>query len=345
MRAMAVVDYAAPLELLDLPIPEVSPGWVLVRVLACGVCFSDVKTARGRMPWSADLTLPHVLGHEVSAVVAEAGPETGFQAGERVLVGNYWPCGHCPACLIGREVQCEALEGWVGFMTPGGFQEYMAVRADGLIRVPDEVTTEDACAASCAFGTGYRAVATRGRVQPGEVVVILGAGGVGLHTLQIARVAGAHVLAVDIDERKLEVAKRLGAAGAALAGDDAQDMVRDYTSGRGADVVIDVVGHKETLEQAARMLRRTGRVVGLGYVAGGYSRLPTDEFVLREREFIGSRYAHRNEMERVLSLMADGRLKAIIDDVLPLEEANEALGRLERGEVVGRTILRHAEPS
>jgi propanol-preferring alcohol dehydrogenase len=342
---MAVTDYAAPLELLDLPKAEVSPGWVLVRVLACGVCLSDVKTARGRMPWSADLQLPHVLGHEVSAVVAEAGPETGFSVGERVLVGNYWPCGRCPPCLIGREVQCEALEGWVGFMTPGGFQEYLAVRADGLLRVPDVITTEEACAASCAFGTGYRAVATRGRVQPGEVVVIMGTGGVGLHTLQIARAAGADVLAVDIDERKLEMARKLGAVGTAHAGDEAQTLVRDYTAGRGADVVIDIVGHEETLEQAAQMLRRAGRVVGLGYVAGGFSRFPADVFVLQEKEFIGSRYAHRYEMERVLSLMAQGRIKAIIDDVLPLEEANEALERLERGEVVGRLVLRHAEPA
>jgi propanol-preferring alcohol dehydrogenase len=133
--------------------------------------------------------------------------------------------------------------------------------------------------------------------------------------------------------------------GTAHAGDEAQALVRDYTAGRGADVVIDIVGHEETLEQAGQMLRRAGRVVGLGYVGGGFSRFPTDVFVLQEKEFIGSRYAHRYEMERVLSMMAQGRIKAIIDDVLPLEKANEALERLERGEVVGRLVLRHAEPA
>lgn len=343
MRAMAVTDYAAPLELLDLPVPEVAPGYVLVRVLACGVCYTDVKVSRGRMTWSSEVQLPHVPGHEVSGIVAEAGPETGFDVGERVLVYNYWSCGRCPPCLIGREVLCEALEGWVGFSTPGGFEEYLSARADCLIRVPDGIAPEHVCAASCAFGTGYRAVATRGRIQPGEVVVILGVGGVGLHTLQIAREAGAHILAVDIDERKLEKAKQLGAAGAALAGDEAQALVHDYTSGRGADVVIDIVGHAETLEQAAQMLRRAGRVVGLGYVPAGFSRFPTDVFVLQEKEFIGSRYAHRYEIERVLALMAEGRITPIIDGVMPLEKAEEALQRLERGEVVGRTVLRVSE--
>jgi 2-desacetyl-2-hydroxyethyl bacteriochlorophyllide A dehydrogenase len=339
MRAMAVTDYTAPLQLLDLPRPKAPSGCVLIRVLACGVCYTDVKISRGRMPFSHELTLPHVPGHEVSGMVVEAKPETGFSVGDRVLVYNYWSCGRCPSCLIGREQLCEALEGWVGFRSPGGFQEFLSVRADRLLRVPHSITPVQACAASCAFGTGYRAVVTRGRVQPGEVVVVLGAGGVGLHALQIARAAGAHTLAVDVDARNLEAARRLGATGAALAGDAAQALVHDCTSGRGADVVIDTVGHDETLGQAMRMTRRAGRVVGVGFVAGAVARFPIDVCVLREIEFIGCRYGQRYEMERVLSLMAEGRLEPVIDDVLALEEANEALERLERGEVVGRTVL------
>ena len=343
MRAMAVTEYGAPLELLDLPKPEVKPGYVLVKILACGVCYTDVKVSRGRMPFSPDVELPHVPGHEVSGVVEDAGPETGFEPGERVLVYNYWACGYCPQCLIGREQLCENLEGWVGFMTPGGFQEYLLVPFDQLLRVPSKITAEEACAASCAFGTGYRSVVTRGRVQPGEVVVIQGVGGVGLHTLQIARAAGAHVLAVDIDEAKLEKAKELGAADGALAGDDALEMVRSYTSGVGADVVIDVVGAEEAVYQASQMLRQAGRVVGVGYHPGEFARIDTASIVLQELEYVGSRYAHRYELERVMSMMEEEEIKPIIDDVLPLEEANEALERLERGEVMGRTVLRVAE--
>lgn len=340
MRAMAITDYTAPLQLIELPEPEVRPGLVLIRILACGVCYSDLKTARGHMPYSPTLTLPHVPGHEISGEVVEAGPETGFQAGERVVVYHYWSCGRCAYCRRGWENLCIALEGWAGFTTPGGFEEFLAVPADRLLHVPEGITPEQAAPASCASGTGYRAVVTRGRVQPGETVLVLGVGGVGLQALQIAQVAGARVLAVDIDPLKLEKAEQLGATGVALASADAEVLVRDHTAGLGVDVVVDTVGREETLHQATRFVRRRGRVVGVGYTVGGFSRIPTDVFVLHEIEFIGSRYAQMYELERVLNLFAEGAVQPIIYDVLPLEAANKALERLERGEVIGRTVLR-----
>jgi len=342
MRAMAVTDYAAPLQLIDLPDPQAPAGSVLVRVLACGVCYSDLKTARGHMAYSATLKLPHVPGHEISGEVVEADPETGFQAGDRVVVYHYWPCGRCTYCRMGRENLCIALKGWTGFTSPGGFQEFLAVPADRLLRIPDGITPEQAAPATCATGTGYRAVVTQGRVRPGETVVVLGVGGVGLQALQIARAAGARALAVDIDSRKLEKAKQMGAAGAALAGEEAVSLVHDCTSGFGADLVISTVGNDESLNQATRLARRGGRVVGVGYTVGRFARIQLDLFVLHEIEFIGSRYALRDEMERVLTLFAEGKVQPVIDDVLPLEAANEALERLERGEVVGRTVLRVA---
>lgn len=342
MRAMAVTDYTAPLQLIDLPDPEVQPGSVLIRVLACGVCYSDLKTARGHMAYSATLKLPHVPGHEISGEVVEAGPETGFQAGDRVVAYHYWPCGRCTYCRMGRENLCTALKGWTGFTSPGGFEEFLAVPADRLLRVPDGITPEQAAPATCATGTAYRAVVTRGRVQPGETVLVLGVGGVGLQALQIARAAGARPLAVDIDRRKLEKAGQLGAAGGALAGEEAESLIRDHTSGLGADLVINTVGNEEALNQASRLVRRGGRVVGVGYTVGQFARIQLDLFVLHEVEFIGSRYALRDELERVLTLFAEGKVQPVIDDVLPLEAANEALERLERGEVVGRTVLRVA---
>jgi 2-desacetyl-2-hydroxyethyl bacteriochlorophyllide A dehydrogenase len=340
MRAMMVTDYGAPLQEQDIAQPGVPPGHVLVKILACGVCYTDVKISRGHMPFSADLELPHVPGHEVSGEVVEAAPETGFKAGDRVLVYNYWSCGRCPACLMGREVLCQNLQGWVGFTTPGGFQEYLAVRADRLLPVPESITPEQACSASCAFGTGYRAVVTRGGAEPGQTVVLIGVGGVGLHALQIAREVGTHILAVDINPEKLEIAQALGAVGTALAGEEAQALVEEFTQGQGADLVIDFVGQEDILHQAAQMTRLAGRVVGIGYFPGRFARIQTDQFVLRELEFIGSRYAQRYEIERVLSLMAAERITPVIDDILSLEDAEEALQRLERGEVTGRNVLR-----
>lgn len=341
MKAMAVVSYDRPLELLDLPVPQRKPGEVLVRVLACGVCYSDVKTIRGHMPYSPTLRLPHVPGHEVAGEVVEADPDSGFSPGDRVLVYNYWSCGRCAYCRMGRENLCTDLQGWVGFTTPGGMEEYLAVPADRLLRLPENVKPEEAATLSCASGTGYRAVA-RGRVQPGETVVVLGVGGVGIHTLQIARAAGARTIAVDIDDRKLAKAEALGAT-AAVQAEHAPSLVREMTDGLGADVVIVTAGHEDALLQATDLVRRGGRVVGVGYTVGRHFRVPAHIFVLHEIEYIGSRYVLRHELENVLRLVADGLLKPVVDSVLPLEEANEAVERLERGEVIGRVVLRVAE--
>lgn len=343
MRAMAVVDYGSPLEPMELAEPAVPEGSVLVRILTCGVCYSDVKTARGHMAYSDILSLPHVPGHEICGEVVETSPDAGLEAGDLVVVYHYWPCGRCAYCRKGQEQLCNALEAWAGFTDPGGFEEFLAVPPDRLLRVPDGIPPEQAAPATCASGTGYRAVVTRGQVQPGETAVILGVGGVGLHALQIARAAGARALAIDIDQRKLDAAAELGATGVAMAGEEALALVNDHTSGLGADVLINTVGHGDALHEATQMVRRGGRVIGVGYTVGGFARVQTDLFVLNEINFIGSRYVTRGELERVLSLIADGQLKPVVDDVLPLEEANEAMERLERGEVVGRTVLRVAE--
>jgi 2-desacetyl-2-hydroxyethyl bacteriochlorophyllide A dehydrogenase len=340
MRAMAIREYAAPLELMDLPIPEAKPGSVLIRILTCGVCYSDLKTARGKMPFSSKLKLPHVPGHEICGEIVEANPQTGFRAGERVIVYNYWSCGRCAMCRMGMENLCESLTAWVGFTDPGGFEEYLAVPAERLLRLPAGITPEQAAPISCALGTSYRALVTRGQVRPGQTVVIQGVGGLGLSALQVARASGARVLAVDIAPSHLEVSMKLGAAESALAGEAARAMVRDFTSGVGADLVIDTVGHEDSLHEAAKMARRGGRVIGVGYVVGGFAPIQTDDFVLREIEFCGSRYVQRHELERAISLLASGRVQNVIDDVLPLERANEALERLSAGKVVGRTVLR-----
>lgn len=343
MRAMAVLDYQSPLQLINLPEPQVKPGQVLIRILTCGVCYSDYKTAHGKMQYSPTLKLPHVPGHEICGEVVEAQADTGWRAGERVIVYNYWACGRCALCRMGQENLCENLQGWVGFTTPGGFEEFLAVPAERLLRIPDNLTAEQAAPTSCALGTSYRAVVTRGQVRPGQTVVIQGVGGVGLYSLQVAKATGAHVLAVDIDPRHLETAGRMGATRTALAGEAAQAMVRDFTSGLGADVLIDTVGHEESLLEAEKMVRRAGRVVGVGYVVGGFARIPTDNYVLREIEFAGSRYVQRHELERAISMLANGQVQPVIDDVLPLTSANEAFTRLEQGKVIGRTVLRVAE--
>ncbi|RME50261.1 MAG: hypothetical protein D6796_03315 [Caldilineae bacterium] len=345
MRAMAVTDYQSPLELIELPRPVARPGFVVLRILTCGVCFSDYKTAKGLMPYSPTLTLPHVPGHEICGEVVEAGPETGWQIGDRVVAYHYWPCGRCPFCLRGLENLCIHLAGWTGFTHHGGFEEFLAVPADRLLRVPDNVPSEQAAPATCASGTAYRAVVSRGQVQAGETVVVIGSGGVGLQAIQFAQLAGARTLAVDIDARKLEAARQFGVAGAALGAEEARAWVEEATAGVGADLVINTVGHADAFALAAQLVRRAGRIVGVGYTAGQFAQFEMASLVLNEVAILGSRYALRHEMARVLNLFAEGKIRAVVDDVLPLEEANEAFRRLAEGEVVGRTVLRIGQES
>jgi alcohol dehydrogenase len=338
MRAMVVREYGSPLEQLELPEPELQPGYALLEVLTCGVCFSDVKTSRGRMPFSDRLSLPHVPGHEVCARVVRSDPPV-IEAGTTVVANHLAPCRVCARCRAGIEQQCTNPRGWMGFMTPGGFQQRLVVPIDRLTRVPDEIDPIHAAPLTCAVGTSYRAVTTRGEVTPGSRVVVIGLGGVGIHALQIANATGARVTGLDVSSRALDVADRLGLD--ALQADDPEieERLLRLAGESGIDVVIDTVGAESTLAQAFRLVRPGGRIVGVGYDVASRIVLPTARFVLEEVELVGSRYVALDELERTIALVADGRVEPVIDRVLPLAEANAALEALEAGDVVGRVVL------
>jgi 2-desacetyl-2-hydroxyethyl bacteriochlorophyllide A dehydrogenase len=331
---MAVTSYAEPLAELDLPEPELTPGHALLEVLACGVCFSDVKTSRGRMPFSDELALPHIPGHEICGRVLATDPPGEVEAGTRVVVHHYSPCGRCARCRAGQENLCTNLKAWLGFTHNGGFAERVVVPLDRLLAIPDSVDTLHAGPMTCALGTAYRAVVGRGQVSAGDRVALIGLGGVGIHAAQIARHAGAEVIGIDRSERALEVAR-----GLELDARAADDPSIEEAAPGGFDVVIDLVGRTETLERAATLTRPGGRVVGVGYLQGQRLSVETPRFVLGELEFVGSRYVARDELERAIRLVADGRVQTVVDRVLPLERADEAFAALEAGEVVGRVVL------
>lgn len=347
MRAMAVVQYGAPLRLLDLPRPAPGPGQVLVRVLGCGVCRSDLKIADGAMPFSPSLRLPHVPGHEIAGEIVEFGPaedgrSRGLRAGDRVVVYNYWGCRTCEHCQAGEENLCDRLRGWTGFTSPGGFQEYLVVPDDCVLSLPANVAPEHGGPLSCALGTAYHAVVTRGGVQAGESVAILGAGGVGLHAVQVVRAAGARALAVDLQRHRLDAARVAGAEGAFPAGADAAGAVREATGGRGADVVVDTVGHHASLLAAVDLARKGGRVVLVGYTvtAADYPPLPSERVVLGQLTVAGSRYVTRRELRRAFDLVARGLVRPIVAEEVPLERANDALAMVREDRVTGRVVVR-----
>lgn len=338
MRAMCLVDYQKPLELQDRPPPSPPPGHALVEVLACGLCFSDVKTIRGRMPYSADLRLPHVPGHEVSGRVVEVNGPSALRPGQRVVGTHLWACHRCAACQRGEENLCQDLVGWMGFTDPGGFQEQLVIPVENLLPVPESIPALQAPAMTCAMGTAYRAVATRGGVRPGENVVILGLGGVGVHAAQFARVAGARVMGVEASEGRLGAARAAGFSELALV-DELEARVGDFTGGEGADVVVETSGVPSLLERARSVGRPGARIVGVGYTVGQLAAVLSDQWVLWEYNLLGSRFASRAELVRVIRMVAEGLITPMIGEVMPLEEANRAVETLEAGRAAGRLVL------
>ena len=191
-------------------------------------------------------------------------------------------------------------QGWTGFMTPGGFQQRLVAPIDRLTVVPDEIDPVHAAPLTCAIGTAYRAVTTRGRITPGSRVVVIGLGGVGIHALQTANAAGARVTGIDVSPRALEVAPELGLEALAAEDPAAEERISELSATGGIDVVIDTVGSEATLAQAFRLVRAGGRIVGVGYAVDSNIVLPTARFVLEEVELVGSRYVALDEFERAM---------------------------------------------
>jgi D-arabinose 1-dehydrogenase-like Zn-dependent alcohol dehydrogenase len=336
---MGVVSYGDPLVLIDLPEPMLRPGYALLEVLTCGVCFSDVKTSRGHMPYSAELTLPAVPGHEIYGRVVETDPPGLAEPGSFATVFHYWPCGRCAACRRGDETLCSALVAWTGFTHQGGFAELIAVPVDRLVEVPPSIDAVHAAPLSCALGTAYRSVVVRGGVRAATRVAVLGLGGVGIHAAQVARATGAAVTGFDVHEPTLAAARELGLDARRSDDVDAVAAVVREHGGEGLDVVVDTVGHAETLALGERMLRPGGRLVGVGYSPASAVVVQTPRFVLDELELVGSRYAHRDDLERAVALVASGLVVPVVGLVRRLEEVNEVIEALESGSVVGRAVL------
>jgi D-arabinose 1-dehydrogenase-like Zn-dependent alcohol dehydrogenase len=334
---MVVTGYGAPLEAAELEPEPLLAGHARVQVLACGVCFSDVKIARGRMPFSAELPLPHVPGHEIAARVVESDPPGAIEAGALVVVYNVWPCGRCDRCRGGDEQLCRRPRVRAGFTEPGGFREQMIVPLDRLLAVPDGIDAVHAAPLTCALGTAYRAVITRGETRAGSRVLVLGLGGVGIHALQIAVAAGAAAVGVDTSMRTLAAARGRSLDVEAADAPDAAFLER--TGGEGFDVVIDTVGREATMARAVSLARPGGRVVAVGYAAGSSFVLPSPRVVLEEIAVVGSRYARRDEMERAIRMVASGAVEIVVDRVLPLHDAERAFAALEAGEAVGRLVV------
>ncbi|MFI5376970.1 MAG: alcohol dehydrogenase catalytic domain-containing protein, partial [Candidatus Rokuibacteriota bacterium] len=259
MRALVLERFGGPFVVKEVPTPTIAPHEALVRVRNVGVCGTDVKIRANRMGLGV---IPLIMGHEIAGEVAEVGAEVrGFAPGDRVVVNFYLTCGRCPFCRAGRDTLCPEVRQH-GFSIDGGFAEYLKTPGVNLCKVPDHVTLEAACILGDAVATSYHAITKRAHVRPGTTVALVGVGGVGLHALQMARLAGAWVVAIDVSEARLELARTLGADAVVDARRGPfHDAVRKLTDGQGVDVVLEFVANETTLPSSYQSLRRAGRLV------------------------------------------------------------------------------------
>lgn len=344
MKAVVFEKFKAPLELVEVADPIAEDDGVVIRVEASGICRSDWH---GWMGHDAEITrLPHVPGHELAGVIEDTGQDvTRFKAGERVTVPFVCGCGECPECLSGNQQVCDN-QYQPGFSGWGSFAEYVSIRfADtNLVRLPDDVEFVTAASLGCRFGTSFRAVVEQGRVRRGDWVAVHGCGGVGLSAVMIAHALGAHVVAVDVEEGALERARSLGATATinAAENDDVAGLIHRMTD-RGAHVSLDAFGSAETCANSILCLRKRGRHVQVGLLAGDdyLPRLPMDQVIARELELYGSHGIVAARYDPMLRMIAAGDLNpgAIIGKTISLEEAPGELAAMNDGGRVGITVI------
>ncbi|MGI8392749.1 zinc-binding dehydrogenase [Leucobacter sp. W1038] len=346
-----------------IPVPQPKSGEALLRVSACGVCHSDLHVLKGEI----DFPRPAVMGHELSGVVVSLGAETeGFELGDRVVGGFIMPCTTCARCTQGRDDICEVfftenrlkgnlLDGTsrlvdgegnrLNMYSAAGFAEYAVIPVSALAKVDDQVDLVTAAVLGCAGMTGYGAVVRGAGDVAGLSACVIAVGGVGLSITQVLASLGARqVIAVDVDERKLELAAQLGATHTINARNETNVIEAvQALSGGGVDVAFDALGSPLTLGQAMRVLGEGGRGVAVGLSASDSEvSVPINGLVRRGQSMQGS-YGGRTRVDlpAVVSLAAEGALSVekLVTNRYSLDHINEAYKDLADGKILGRGVV------
>lgn len=364
IRAAVLKAWNEPFSVESVELDRPHQGEVMVRLVASGVCHSDLSIQRGLLP----MMPPIIIGHEGAGVVEEVGPGvSSVQKGDHVILTWLYSCGYCRDCGRGRPHLCEkaAMATMSGAMYDGttrfqwngqglrhwcgSFAEYTVVPEQAVIPIRKDVPLSSACLVGCGVMTGIGAAMNTAKVEPGDTVAVVGCGGVGLNVIQGAAVCGAErIIAVDLLERKRELARQFGATDTVdpKAGDWV-DQVRGLTAGKGADFVFEVVGSSELVQQAFAAVRRGGKLVMVGVPALGQQvTFPAMNFPLEEKGVIGSYYGSprfRYDMPRILDLYMAKKIKLdeLVSKRLKLDDINTAMELIEKGEVA-RSVITYA---
>lgn len=326
MKAARFYGADQPLKIETVPDPQPGPGEVVVAVRAAGICGTDLHIAiEGTVPTAAQ---PITLGHEAAGVVAEVGQGvTNWQAGDRVCLMPHVPCGTCYYCTSGAEALCPRTQ-ILGVHFDGAFAEYIQVAAGALVALPENVPFEIGAILTDAVSTAYHAVVCRGDLQAGETVAVFGCGGVGHHGVMWARRQGAgKIIAVDVAPGALARAKAAGADETidAREGDVAR-KIKALTGRLGADLALEFIGRADTVSEALKSLRRSGRLVVVGVGPDRVTLPPLQKFVGLETALLGSMGFHRADLEKVIELVASGEVElgGSVGQALPLSQINDA---------------------
>jgi NADPH:quinone reductase-like Zn-dependent oxidoreductase len=341
MKAVTFSQHGGPevLSYGEVRPPEIGADEVLVRLRACALNHLDLWVRRGML--GITIPMPHILGSDIAGEVARVGERvSGVHTGERVLLSPGISCGRCVYCLRGDDNFCRQYT-LFGYKVDGGYAEYVASPAVNVIPMPANLDFEEAAAIPLVFLTAWHMLITRAQLKPDETVLVLGAGsGVGSAAIQIAKVAGARVIATAGSEAKLQKARELGADETFLHSIEHWSReVRRLTDRRGVDVVVEHVGDA-TWQESVASLAVGGRLVTCGATTGYEGKIDLRFLFSRHISILGSYMGSKAELYPVLDLVGRGRVRPVIDTVTPLAKAGEAHQRLEKREQFGKIVLR-----
>ena len=364
-RAAVLHECNTPLSLEEVELEAPKANEVMVKMVSSGVCHSDLHIVQGHIP----VNLPIICGHEGAGIVTALGPGPAtVQVGDRVVLSWVSPCGNCTYCATGNPALCMTAigpsyaghlhDGTSRFTNHGGrsishhlmlstFSQKVTVPASAVIRVPDDVALEPLAVIGCAVSTGIGAVVNTGNVQLGDSVAVIGCGGVGLNAIQGARLRGAgKIIGVDINEQKLESARRFGATHTVNAAEeDTVETLVAITGGLGVDLAVEAIGHPQTVATAVKSLRRGGTAVQVGIAPYGTEVSIDMTLLLDERKLLGCYYGSLRpafDIPRYVDLYRAGKL--LLDELITAEigqeDINGALAEFERGEGI-RSLVRY----
>ena len=343
MKAVVYEAFSSPPQLKTVPDPTPEAHGVVVRVQATGVCRSDWH---GWVGHDTDIVLPHVPGHELAGIVEAVGKDVSkWRVGDRVTVPFVGGCGACPECHCGNQQVCEK-QFQPGFTHWGSFAEYVSIhRADiNLVALPETLDFATAASLGCRFVTSFRAVVDQGKTSAGQWVAVHGCGGVGLSAIMIANAVGANVIAIDISDEKLAMARAMGAVATVNATKvvNVVEAVVDITHG-GVHVSLDALGHPTTCFNSISNLRRRGKHIQVGLMLAENSTpaIPMSKVIAYELEILGSHGMQAHRYGAMLEMVQTGKLapEKLIGKRINLEQSIDALMNMDKFDVAGVTVV------